>query len=406
MSGASFILFVNLTIGLLLCAFFLLLALYDRRLHAARWFTAAYFFGVLYLLGEVAIPFLDDARPVLVLSSASVLAGIGLLNVGIAKRYEVKPNWPLLLVVFAASIAAFAYSTTMPRESMARNFVYQTPFFAMQAIGAWIVLSSGSRKFIDLALATFIALGSLHYLSKPFGAAMLGGPGERPQDYLSTAYAMFSQSVGAVFVFATALVLMAMLVGDMLREATARSMTDPLSGLLNRRGFETSLNRALAEAQATNLPMALILADLDHFKLVNDRFGHVAGDNAIFRFAQCLRDVLGEQHLAGRIGGEEFAILLLGADMRTGRLVAEGLRASFSALAVPGIPDGYALSASYGVAVRENGEDWAGLMRRADRALYEAKAQGRDMVVLAEAVFRTAAGPTDYEPRLQRRSGT
>jgi diguanylate cyclase (GGDEF)-like protein len=404
MSGASFIIFVNLAVGILISAFFLLMALHDRQLNAARWFTAAYVLGVVYLLGEILIPFLDDARFVLILSSASVLAAIGLLNVGIARRYEVKPNWALLGVVFAVSIVAFSYSTTMPRESMARNFVYQTPFFVMQAIGAWIVLSSEKRKPIDLALAIFIGLTSLHFLSKPFGAVILGGPGEQPQDYVSTAYAMFSQSIGAVFFVAMALVLMAMLVGDMLREAANRSMTDPLSGLLNRRGLEVALHRELQEAQTRNTPLALILADLDHFKDVNDRFGHVAGDNAIVSYAQCLRDVVGEGHLVARMGGEEFAVLLRGANLKTARLVTEGFRVGFPALSVPGIPEEHRLSASYGVAVLEENEDWATLVRRADRALYDAKATGRDKVVVADRQLRYGSEMPEGLVAAQRRS--
>jgi diguanylate cyclase (GGDEF)-like protein len=271
----------------------------------------------------------------------------------------------------------------MPRESMARNFVYQAPFFAMQAIGAWIVLSSGSRKFIDLALATFIALGSLHYLSKPFGAAMLGGPGERPQDYLSTAYAMFSQSVGAVFVMATALVLLAMLVGDLLRDVTRRSITDPLTGLLNRRGFEEQLAAMVARHGRGRPPLSLVLSDLDGFKAINDAHGHAAGDRVIESFASTLREATAGLHVVGRIGGEEYAVVLSNCNVATARLFAESVRAAFAATRVDGFDGMTRFTASFGVATLGPEEVPASLLERADSALYVAKRAGRNCVRVA-----------------------
>lgn len=383
MSGASVILFVNMMVGGLLCAFFLLLALYDRRLVAARWFAAAYAFGVAYVVGEFVLPFLTNGAAGVVVTSSFMVAGLTLLNVGLARRYGVPPHFLLLGAAFGLSVVIFLATLSLPRDGLARNLLYQTPFFLMQAVGAWIVLSSGSRRFMDLALAMFLGLTSLHYLSKPFAAVLLGGPGETPQDYLATTYAMFSQSTGTVFVLATALILMALLVGDLLREADKRSNTDPLSGLLNRRGFEERLAELVAAHEFGGSPLSLVYCDLDRFKDINDTFGHAAGDKVIEGYAALLRDASGGVHTIGRIGGEEYAVALANCNAATAKLFAESVRAAFAEAEIEGFPPERRFTASFGVASLERGETPAQLMERADAALYEAKRAGRNCVKLA-----------------------
>lgn len=385
MSGASVILFVNMMVGGLLSAFFLVLALYDRRLVSARWFAAAYAFGVGYVIAEFILPIVHGGVTMSVLSSASMIAALAMLNIGLAKRYEVKPPILFLGLSFVACMVLFVISAGMARESMARNFVYQTPFFLMQAIGAWIVLSGKSRKVIDFALASFLAMTALHYMSKPFAAVLLGGPGATPQDYIGTAYATFSQSMGTIFVLATALILMALLVSDLLQEATKRSITDPLSGLLNRRGFEEKLGELVAARQPGGPPLSIVLSDLDHFKSINDTYGHAAGDRVIEAYADLLREASASMHTIGRIGGEEYAVVLSHCNLATAKLFAENVRAAFAEHQLPGFPETKRFTASFGVATMENGETPSSLMERADAALYEAKRAGRNCVMIAKS---------------------
>lgn len=380
MSGASVILFVNLMVGGLLTAFFLVLALHDRRLVSARWFAGAYGFGVAYVIGEFVIPFVGRTDVVSILSSSSMIVALALLNIGLARRYKVRPPFLLLGLAFLLSVGVFIITANMPRESMVRNFLYQTPFFSMQAVGAWVVLSSRSRKLIDLALACFLGMTALHYFSKPFASVLLGGPGATPQDYISTSYAMFSQSMGTVFVLATALILMGLLVSDLLRDVTWRSVTDPLSGLLNRRGFEEKLAETAAKRGPDGPPLSLLFIDLDRFKSINDTFGHAAGDRVIEKFADILREASAGLHVIGRVGGEEYAVALSHCNMATAQLFAESVRAAFAETEVEGFPAGQRFSASFGVATLERGETPSTLMERADAALYEAKRAGRNCV--------------------------
>ena len=179
---------------------------------------------------------------------------------------------------------------------------------------------------------------------------------------------------------ALALLLIVILVGELLFAITTQSRTDELSGLLNRRGFQQQLDLALRARIASGLPLSLIIGDLDHFKQVNDTYGHASGDRVIVAFSSMLRGMMAQSHIAGRIGGEEFAILLPGANMAAARLFAENARQSFAGLGIAGLPAGRTFTASFGVAEASHGETAAALQLRADAALYDAKRAGRDCV--------------------------
>jgi diguanylate cyclase (GGDEF)-like protein len=169
------------------------------------------------------------------------------------------------------------------------------------------------------------------------------------------------------------------LIGDLKRQ----SETDPLSGLLNRRGFEDQAGRILDDSGRHGLAVSLVLCDLDHFKAVNDSLGHASGDKVIRAFADFLKQATEDCFLAGRIGGEEFAIVLPGANLGTAKLFAEGTRSSFSSLSVDGLPEESRFTASFGVAERNGEEGFGALLTRADQALYAAKGAGRDCVRVA-----------------------
>jgi diguanylate cyclase (GGDEF)-like protein len=130
----------------------------------------------------------------------------------------------------------------------------------------------------------------------------------------------------------------------------------------------------------TKLPVALVVADLDRFKALNDRHGHAAGDRVIAEFAARLSTAAGSRAVAGRMGGEEFAVLLPMADAAAARLFAEAVRTVFSAEAIDGLPKEVRVTASFGIASRSGDESLADLTRRADEALYPSKRAGRDAV--------------------------
>jgi len=165
------------------------------------------------------------------------------------------------------------------------------------------------------------------------------------------------------------------------------AVSDPLTGLHNRRFFETHLARAVERAHQTGVPFALLIADIDHFKRINDGFGHEAGDDVLKQFAGRLTRIVRVSDLACRFGGEEFAVLMHDADFQTAMTLAERIRHGVSETPFDISGEQLAVTVSEGVAVFEPSEadDAAALFRRADAALYEAKRGGRNRVSSAAA---------------------
>lgn len=160
------------------------------------------------------------------------------------------------------------------------------------------------------------------------------------------------------------------------------AMTDGLTGLLNQRSFAQQGASLLAHAARHQLPMTALMLDVDHFKQINDTRGHEAGDRALQLFARLLGDTCRSGDLIGRLGGEEFGVLLLHNSAPAGMAFDRRLRRRLHAASVAEL--GFALDYSAGLATPEPGEtDLAVLMARADRALYEAKTAGRGQLVAA-----------------------
>jgi diguanylate cyclase (GGDEF)-like protein len=164
----------------------------------------------------------------------------------------------------------------------------------------------------------------------------------------------------------------------------ALSVTDSLTGLSNRRSFDTALDRECRRAERARQSISVIMIDIDRFKIYNDTYGHQAGDRCLQRVARAMSEAFHRPgDLAARYGGEEFAIILPEADELGAVYVAERLRSSVHALAIEHSGnDCGVVTISLGVACVEAGEniDQAALVRRADQALYQAKRTGRNKV--------------------------
>ncbi|WP_295850277.1 GGDEF domain-containing protein [uncultured Xylophilus sp.] len=166
---------------------------------------------------------------------------------------------------------------------------------------------------------------------------------------------------------------------DQARQLAELSVTDTLTGARSRAEFLQQLDRAVAQAHATATPLALLYIDVDHFKRLNDLHGHAAGDAVLRGLADALQQGLRTTDLFGRLGGEEFCILLPGQGEADARALAARLRAR---LAEVPRPDGR-LTVSAGIAVLHQGEAAAPLLHRADLAMLQAKQDGRDTVRVA-----------------------
>jgi diguanylate cyclase (GGDEF)-like protein len=158
--------------------------------------------------------------------------------------------------------------------------------------------------------------------------------------------------------------------------------TDALTGALNRRALEIEAARELARSGRTNAPLSLILLDIDHFKQLNDSFGHPAGDAALCALVDLMKATLRSTDVIARTGGEEFLALLPGTDVQEAQEVAERLRQAIEALRVPVTQSLLQFTASMGVAqVNVSDQDFETVRERADQLLYQAKRAGRNRVI-------------------------
>jgi diguanylate cyclase (GGDEF)-like protein len=175
-------------------------------------------------------------------------------------------------------------------------------------------------------------------------------------------------------------------------ETQLQASTDTLTGLLNRRAFSEGVGAIPGHLQ----PIAVAMADLDHFKTLNDTYGHETGDRALRLFARVLRDSLRASDLLSRYGGEEFAIAFPDCSAVDATRALNTARAQLdAAITVGGLPK---FTCSFGITDGEAGEDLAAVLRRADGALLEAKRQGRDRVVLHDAVGTAGAEGPEERP--------
>lgn len=172
---------------------------------------------------------------------------------------------------------------------------------------------------------------------------------------------------------------------DRLNESLELAVTDPLTGLYNRRYLSSRLAQAAEAFTHNGEPVSVILFDLDHFKQINDRHGHAAGDFVLKSFAASLKSELRAIDIAGRFGGEEFLAILIGANAVSAGEAAERVRATVARqkFTVKATGDVLGVTVSAGVAQIGAGESTGDLIKRADTALYEAKAGGRNQVMSA-----------------------
>ncbi len=175
------------------------------------------------------------------------------------------------------------------------------------------------------------------------------------------------------------------------REILSLAMTDSLTGIFNRRAFMANADKECSSAQRNGLPLALLMIDVDHFKKINDRYGHPTGDEVLAEIARILTTRLRKEDTIGRYGGEEFCILLPGTDENGALAIGENLRQAISATPLTKGKTPIFATVSIGITVQPpidslDSPDFTKLLAAADTALYQAKGDGRNRVVLVNSL--------------------
>jgi len=178
----------------------------------------------------------------------------------------------------------------------------------------------------------------------------------------------------------------------MLQRSVSMAYTDSLTGLYNRRYMNTTLDRKILEIAETVKPVSVMLFDIDHFKLVNDEFGHATGDDVLRVLAKRVAAGVRDVDLVARYGGEEFVVIMPDTPAKVAHMIAARLRdlVAKEPFSVPTAPDPLPVTISIGVATTTDPmEEAGGLLARADKALYAAKREGRNRVEIAEPAETT-----------------
>lgn len=311
------------------------------------------------------------------LSNLLFFCALSLLATAVLSRQ----NLPVPVLQMGAcvlvSVALLCWFLWVKPDFAARVFTVNYGLGALCVVALLRLRQAKRRTLMDRLIMLMTGVRAMEFFLRPPLVRLLDShPGESP--YISSAYWLSTSLATMIFSLLIALTLLTAVALDTIQELQAETQTDPLSKLLNRRG-----SQLLERCTAARMPVALVMADLDHFKAVNDNHGHAAGDRVIADFAEKLRLAAGSRGIIGRIGGEEFAVLLPLADLVAARLFAEAVRTLCAAGGIDGLPPGTRVTASFGVAARSEDEGLEALMRRADEALYQAKRNGRDGVRLS-----------------------
>ena len=377
MDSAVYALIVNACIaGLFATAFAIVRISYPEQRYVT-WFVLAYLIGGLTPLSELGVRLTDSTTLFMIGSYGSFLVSIVLLQGGLAALAgRAVPRGPLIaLLVFGVVVRALIWNG--PRNELWYEIAYQAPFALGASLSTVIAVDAVRRRrgALWLALAIASALTTAHFVVKPFFAATFGS-GTTAKAYASSSYALFSQATGGVLIVTAGLLTLLLVVKAAMGLSMAASETDPLTGIANRRGFERRATRLLARSWQQDEPLAAILFDLDHFKRVNDGYGHATGDLVLRAFATMLTERLPASAVIARLGGEEFVAVLDRTTLRGAWLAAQSVRASLPAIATHLPP----ITVSAGLAVLEPGDTLDSLIDRADRRSYEAKRAGRNRI--------------------------
>lgn len=285
-----------------------------------------------------------------------------------------------LLILAIAGMSAFSWFLFVKPDFAARVFAVNYGLGAMCAAGALRLRQARNPAPIDRVLIWLAALRAVEFFVRPAAVALLDAGAVGQASFTGSAYWLTTSLSVIIASLLIALTLLTAVASDIIQEYRTESFTDALSGLLNRRGLAERARPFFGPGKLGAAPLGVVLADLDHFKGINDRHGHATGDAVIVAFSRLLRQASGSGAFVGRTGGEEFAILLPHCDLASTRLLAEGIRAALSSGALEAKPDPGRITCSFGVTARAGDESFDMLIARADDALMQAKRAGRDRV--------------------------
>lgn len=388
---STVVLMIGITAILATVAMLYVWRVHHREVAVRYWALAFLSLG----LGVILVGLRAQLPPLItiVVGNGLIISGLMLMYAATAIFVGRRLSWALVIAVPLAASAGFAYwSMVVP------SFTTRVVLFSLVACVPWVLMMRvlladphAGQRFVYRFVAAVCGLCIVVALTRavatvmdPDVAYLFVGGGLVEAIWFVTAHTI-------VFFMPFGFLLMTSQRLELRLERLASE--DLLTGVLNRRAFLARAWEALPRWERGE-PAAVLVFDIDHFKEFNDQYGHDTGDAVLQSFAQTVKPYLREDDLFARAGGEEFWLLLPGVDLAVAKEVGERLRAAIEAAEV--VHDGKQLyvTVSVGVAGVMLG-DIAGAITDADRALYAAKAQGRNRVVVSDEHVAAAAAPVD-----------
>jgi diguanylate cyclase (GGDEF)-like protein len=368
-----------LTSGMISLIFFIAWKNFVREPHALSW-AAAFFFAMCQWICTLARPLFPAFELYWLIANALALC---LITLGLRGHIErAKSDWlPKNLWPYAAlAFAVIAWTTLVNPHVGISTAVVPLAAAVTLFLSSWIVMKhrAAARPPAEAAVAiAMLVFGIVQVIAA--GLALLQGS-SGDNDYRLVYFEFNFMTLPAGYI-GVAMFTIFMLASDMSEQVKKIAVMDPLTGLLNRRGFGEQAPKAFATARRAALPLSLVMSDIDRFKDINDDFGHAVGDLALQHFSAMLQQHRRTEDIVARMGGEEFALVLPGTELADAIALAESLctRIETSPLEIDGRP--LRMTASFGVStISERDTCVADIVVRADRALYRSKRSGRNRV--------------------------
>jgi diguanylate cyclase (GGDEF)-like protein len=391
MASTYILIFGALLLGCGSCGLFLV-HLTNPRLKGLGWLGAAFGSGGAGALLLVLVHRISGLYPVAV-ADVLILLGFVLLHVAFLDLLESESILPLLGFVLLVAQGAMGFLSVHGNVGLRERIVLISWLVALQVGQTAYVLIRNAQQGLrapavfNIAILIFFAI---YNVARSVGVVFNLISADRADDATILTYAIYiGVGIGMAFGFfwMTTATLSAAL------EHIAR--TDPLTRLYNRRAFRDWCDKEQERSLRRKRPFSLLMIDLDHFKQINDRFGHSAGDGALCAAVERMQDSIRGIDILGRWGGEEFVVLLPGASLDAALVIAQRLRTNVGKVSVGGRGELHKLeellrspeeimrlTVSLGVAsFRGKGDNIEDMLKRADEALYNAKATGRNRVL-------------------------
>ena len=351
-----------------------------RQACLVDWTVAAALFALSNGLGAIGLH--QQAGPILFIACVNALhigGHFGMLA-GVRRHLHLAPGWRWGVLLMAAVLAAHAL--IFARGAPLYRLALFTPFVGALNLGAAWLLWRRSEREACAAHTPLIVLQVLSALQQGARVAIMLAYDGRPPGFLGGDFFRTSGALAMLVYMSLATMCCALIVSHQQTLALRRaSLTDVLTGWLNRRALHDVATRDFRRCRRNGSTMFFITFDIDHFKPINDRYGHGVGDAAICHVTALSARVLRGYDALFRIGGEEFAVLVVGEHAGNVCAMAERLREAVVAapLTVEGMP--VPMTVSVGVAALDaHDQKWEDILSRADVALYHAKQNGRNRV--------------------------